>query len=73
MISIAIIGVSADRNKYGNKAVRAFAWQGYTVYPVNHRERRIEGLTVFKSIAEVPVRPELVSAEQEWQHYRVQT
>ena len=42
--TIAIIGASADRAKFGNKAVRAFLQQGYTVYPVNPKETRIEGL-----------------------------
>lgn len=59
--TIAILGASADRNKFGNKAVRAFLRQGYTVYPVNPKESQIEGLPVFTSIAEVPVRPNLVS------------
>jgi predicted CoA-binding protein len=61
MKTIAIIGASADRNKYGNKAVRAFLQQGCTVYPVNPKESRIENLPVFRSLAEVPVRPHLVS------------
>ena len=61
MKTIAIIGASADRAKFGNKAVRAFLRQGYTVYPVNPKETLIEGLPAFKSIAEVPVRPNLVS------------
>ena len=61
MIRIAIIGASADRSKFGNKAVRAFAWQGYTVYPVNPKETQIESLPVFKTIKDVPERPELVS------------
>src|ERR1017187_3283220 len=61
MKTIAIIGASADRAKFGNKAVRAFLRQGYTVYPVNPKAARIEGLPAFKSIAEVPVRPNLVS------------
>lgn len=59
--SIAIIGASADRNKFGNKAVRAFQQQGYTVYPVNPKEAEIEGLPAFKSIADVPARPNLIS------------
>jgi predicted CoA-binding protein len=58
---IAIIGASADRGKFGNKAVRAFVQQGWTVYPVNPKEAQIEGLPVFKSIAEVPVHPLRVS------------
>jgi predicted CoA-binding protein len=61
MKTIAIIGASADLAKFGNKAVRAFLRQGYTVYPVNPKEAEIEGLPAFKSIAEVPVRPNLVS------------
>ena len=61
MKSVAIIGASNDRNKYGNKAVRAFVQQGYRVYPVNKKETEIEGLRVFRSIADVPERPDMVS------------
>ena len=61
MKTVAIIGASADRGKFGNKAVRAFVRQGFTVYPVNPKEAQIEDLPAFKSIAEVPVRPDLVS------------
>ncbi len=61
MKTIAIIGASADRSKFGNIAVRAFLRQGWIVYPVNPKESQIEGLPVFKSIAEVPVRPSLIS------------
>ena len=61
MKTIAIIGASADRNKFGNKAVRAFVRQGFTVFPVNPKEAQIENLPAFKSIAEIPVRPNLVS------------
>ncbi|HOH29832.1 MAG TPA: CoA-binding protein, partial [Candidatus Hydrogenedentes bacterium] len=43
MPSIAIVGASRDRTKYGNKAVRAFIQGGWTVYPVNRRENEIEG------------------------------
>lgn len=61
MKSVAIIGASNQREKWGNKAVRAFAQQGYTVYPVNPNETEIEGLKACASIAEVPVRPDKVS------------
>ena len=59
--TIAIIGASNDRAKFGNKAVRAFARQGFQVFPVNPKEPQIEGLPAFKSIADVPVRPQMVS------------
>jgi uncharacterized protein len=61
MKTVAILGASADRRKYGNIAVRTFVRQGYEVFPVNPKETQIEGLTVCSSIAAVPVRPDLVS------------
>ena len=61
MQTVAIIGASNDRHKFGNKAVRAFLNQGYTVYPVNLHETEIEGLSVFASIRDVPVRPHMIS------------
>ena len=61
MKTIVILGASNDRNKFGNKAVRAFQQQGYQVFPVNPKEETVEGLRAFKSIAEVPVRPQMIS------------
>ena len=61
MKTVAIIGASNDRAKYGNKAVRAFLQQGYTVYPVNPHEVQIEKLPAYQSILEVPVLPQMVS------------
>ena len=59
--TIAIIGASADRSKFGNIAVRAFGRQGWNVFPVNPKEAQIENLPAFASIADVPVRPNLIS------------
>ena len=53
--TVAILGASADRSKYGNKSVRAHLRQGYDVYPVNPKGGQIEGLKVFRNLAEVPV------------------
>ena len=53
--TVAIVGASSDRSKYGNKSIRAHMDQGYEVYPVNPKGGEIEGLTVFASLAEVPV------------------
>ncbi len=61
MKTVAIIGASNDRSKFGNKAVRAFLQQGYEVFPVNPKEETIEGLPAFQAIADVPVRPDRVS------------
>ena len=52
--TIAIIGASTDRRKYGNKAVRAFRDGGWTVYPINPKAETIEGLPCYASIRDVP-------------------
>jgi len=51
---VAVIGASGDRRKFGNKAVRAFRSQGYTVVPVNPRETEIEGLKAYASVTDIP-------------------
>src|SRR3954469_20393506 len=61
MKTVAIIGASNDPRKFGNKAVRAFLQQGYTVYPINPNESEVEGLEAYKSIRDVPVRPQMIS------------
>ncbi len=53
--TVAIIGASNDRSKYGNKAVRAYLRQGYDVYPVNPKEETIEGLESYASVLDVAV------------------
>jgi predicted CoA-binding protein len=52
--TVAVIGASSNRAKFGNKAVRAFRQRGYTVWPVNPHEMEIDGLPVYRSIADVP-------------------
>src|SRR6185436_274039 len=61
MKTVAIVGASNDRHKFGNKAVRAFLQQGYEVYPVNPGATEIEGLPAFRNIRDVPVRPHMIS------------
>jgi len=51
---VAVVGASSDRNKFGNKALRAFKAEGYTVVPVNPNEREVEGMTTFASVLDVP-------------------
>lgn len=53
--TVAIVGASADRTKFGNKSVRAYLRKGYDVYPVNPKGGEIEGRRVFTSLAEIPV------------------
>lgn len=61
MKTVAVLGASNDRAKFGNKAVRAYHQRGYTVFPVNPKESAIEGIPAFASIADVPQRPSIVT------------
>jgi len=52
--TVAVIGASNVKEKFGNKAVRAYLRQGWTVYPVNPNEREVEGLKSYASINDIP-------------------
>jgi predicted CoA-binding protein len=56
MLTVAIVGASQNRNKFGNKAVRAFKKRGYRVFPVNPAAKEIEGLPTYPSLKEIPVK-----------------
>lgn len=61
MKSIAIVGASNNRAKFGNQAVRDYAARGFQVYPINPTEREIEELPCFADIGSLPARPDIVS------------
>ncbi|HBN77575.1 CoA-binding protein [Rubinisphaera italica] len=52
--TVAILGASQNRSKYGNKSVRAHLSEGYEVFPINPKADQIEGLTSYASLSEVP-------------------
>ena len=52
--TVAVIGASSNRAKFGNKALRAFQAQGYTVLPINPNEPEVEGIKTYASVLDVP-------------------
>jgi hypothetical protein len=52
--TVAVVGASSDRRKFGNKALRAFQAGGYTVIPINPNEREVEGIATYPSVLDVP-------------------
>ena len=59
--TVAIVGASSDRRKFGNKALRAFEAEGYRVIPINPNEREVEGMATYASVLDVPERIDMAS------------
>ena len=54
MATVAVIGASADRRKFGNKALRAFRHAGYTVVPINPHATVVEGERAYATVLDYP-------------------
>jgi len=54
MKTVAVIGASNNRRKFGNIAVRAFLKAGYKVIPITHNAQEVEGLKTYASVLDVP-------------------
>jgi hypothetical protein len=51
--TVAIIGASSNRSKFGNRALRAFERQGYRVLAINPNESEVEGHKTYASVLDV--------------------
>ena len=51
---VAVIGASSNRRKFGNRALRAYIQQGFTVLAINPNEAEVEGLKTYASVLDVP-------------------
>ncbi len=52
--TVAVVGASSDRHKFGNKALRAFQAEGHVVIPINPNESAVEGIKAYRSVLDVP-------------------
>ena len=59
--TVAIVGASGDRGKFGNKGVRAFARAGWRVFPVHPQEKQVEGLAAVRTVNEIDAALDVVS------------
>jgi predicted CoA-binding protein len=59
--TVAVVGASSDRHKFGNKALRAFRAEGYRVIPINPHEREVEGMAAYASVLDVPERIDMAT------------
>jgi predicted CoA-binding protein len=56
----AVVGATDNSQKYGNQIVKNLKGRGYEVYPVNPRLKEVEGLSCFPSLADIPVKVDVV-------------
>ena len=54
MKTVAVIGASTDRRKFGNKALRAFAKAGFRTIPITPRHDHVEGQRAYPTVMDVP-------------------
>jgi len=57
----AVVGVSADRSKYGFKVYDRLKRAGYTVYAVNPHLTEMDGDHVYPDLASLPETPDVVN------------
>ena len=59
--AFAVIGASANREKYGNKVLRCYLQHKKKVYPVNPSEKEVEGLACISDISTLPAEVKSIS------------
>ena len=59
--TFAVIGVSKDPKKYGNKAYKDLKSAGYEVYPINPRVDKIDDEECYGSLEDLPRIPDVIN------------
>jgi len=59
--TIALIGASNNKNKYGNRIYRDLRSKGYHVVPINPKEELIEGDKAYRTIEEIETLPDIAN------------
>jgi len=58
--TIAVVGVSRNKRKFGSTVYNELRKKGYTLYPVNPFITEFEGDTCYPDITSIPEKPEAV-------------
>lgn len=61
MPSVAVVGASANAERYSHQAVLRFAARGYTVWPVHPSGQAVAGHPCHRDLASLPGRPDVVT------------
>ena len=58
----AVVGASTNRDKYGNKVLRAYQQNDKTpLYAINPRGEEVEGVQAYASLGDLPEVPRAIS------------
>lgn len=57
----AVVGASTNREKYGNKVLRAYGQSGREAWPINPRADEIEALKCYPDLGSLPSVPRGIS------------
>lgn len=56
----AVVGATDNPEKYGHQIFKNLKSRGYEVYPVNPRLKELEGIRCYSSLADIPVKVDVV-------------
>lgn len=57
----AVVGANNNPEKYGNMIFKKLRSKGYKVFPVNPLYDEVEGETCYKTLAELPEKPDVIN------------
>jgi len=57
----AVVGATIDEEKFGNKIYKKLKEKGYKVYPISPKYEEIDGDKAYKSLHELPEKPDVVN------------
>lgn len=58
--TIAVVGVSEDKTKFGRRVFDKLVALGFEVYPINPKHSHIDGFKCYPSLSALPKKPDLV-------------
>jgi predicted CoA-binding protein len=56
----AVVGATPDESKFGYKIFKKLKERGYEVYGINPKYEELDGEKLYKSISDLPVKPDCV-------------
>lgn len=59
--TVAVIGASANNERYSNRCVRGYHDHGYEVWPVHPSGQEVAGLNCYHSIEDLPGHADIIS------------